>query len=113
METYTFARGTTRIEGLGELRVKESDRLEATFALLTGNGVLATRGRDWIEVTGGIVLGGGEVEAHHDHRIAMAALVLGMGAQAPIAVRDASAIGTSFPGFTELMNGLGARIEAG
>ena len=105
-----FAHGLTRIEGLEELRVKESDRLAATFDMLAANGVLVTKGRDWIEVTGGIVLGGGEVRAQHDHRIAMAAAVLGTGAQAPVTVDGADAIATSFPGFTALMNELGARI---
>ena len=106
-----FARGTTRIEGLAELRVKESDRLAATFEVLSANGVLVTKGADWIEVTGGIVLGGGTVEARHDHRIAMSAMVLGVGAEAPVTVDDAGPIETSFPGFAGLMNGLGARIE--
>lgn len=107
-----FARGTTRIEGLEELRVKESDRLAATFDLLSANGVLVTKGSDWIEVTGGIVLGGGEVEARHDHRIAMSAAVLGLGALAPVRVDDAGPIATSFPDFVPLMNALGARIAA-
>lgn len=105
-----FARGLTRIEGLEELRVKESDRLAATFDMLAANGVLVAKGRDWIEVTGGIVLGGGTVEARHDHRIAMAATVLGAGAQAPVEVDGADAIATSFPGYADLMNGLGTRI---
>ena len=110
-----FAEGVTRIEGLAELRVKESDRLDATASLLRANGVAVRTGEDWLEVEGGPVpsegvRGGGTVEARHDHRIAMSALVLGLGAAAPVAVDDAAPIETSFPGFASLMGGLGARI---
>ncbi len=109
------AEGTTRMEGLEELRVKESDRLAATAALLEANGVACRSGEDWLEVDGrsGAVPGGGQVEARHDHRIAMAALVLGLAAQQPVEVDEAGSIGTSFPAFVPLMRTLGAMVSQG
>ncbi|HEY4249606.1 MAG TPA: 3-phosphoshikimate 1-carboxyvinyltransferase [Roseomonas sp.] len=103
-----FAEGTTRMRGLQELRVKESDRLAATLALLAANGVTARIEGDDLVVEGqaGAVPGGGIVATHMDHRLAMSALVLGLGAQAPVAVDDAGFIDTSFPGFAALMNRL-------
>ena len=102
------ARGTTRMRGLAELRVKESDRLAATFALLAANGVRAEIEGDDLIVhgTGGAIPGGGLVETHMDHRIAMSALVMGLAARAPVTADDAAFIDTSFPGFATLMNGL-------
>ena len=102
------ARGVTRMRGLSELRVKESDRLTATAALLAANGITAAiEGDDLIvQGTGAAIPGGGTVETHMDHRIAMSALVMGMAAQMPVAVDDAAFIDTSFPGFARLMNGL-------
>ena len=107
-----YAEGVTRIEGLEELRVKESDRLTATAALLRANGVTVRTGEDWLEVEGGAgrVAGGGTAEVRHDHRIAMSALVLGLGAAAPVRADDAAPIETSFPGFAALMGALGAGI---
>jgi 3-phosphoshikimate 1-carboxyvinyltransferase len=104
--------GTTRMRGLKELRVKESDRLAATAALLSGNGVrVEIEGDDLIvHGTGKPPAGGGLVETHMDHRIAMAALVLGLIAEQPVRVDDASFIDTSFPGFSALMAQLGAAI---
>jgi 3-phosphoshikimate 1-carboxyvinyltransferase len=104
--------GTTRMRGLKELRVKESDRLAATAALLTANGVrVEIEGDDLIvHGTGAAPSGGGLVETHMDHRIAMAALVLGLIAEQPVRVDDASFIDTSFPGFAMLMGRLGATI---
>ena len=107
------ADGVSRFRGLHELRVKESDRLAATAALLAANGVrVEIEGDDLIvHGTPGGPLGGGTVVTHMDHRLAMSALVLGVAAQQPVAVDDASFIETSFPGFVELMNGLGAAIQ--
>jgi 3-phosphoshikimate 1-carboxyvinyltransferase len=108
-----FAHGTSRFRGLSELRVKESDRLAATAALLTVNGVtVGIEGDDLIvRGSGGApVAGGGTVATHMDHRIAMSALVLGLGTKAPVTVDDAAFIETSFPGFADLMRGLGAEI---
>jgi 3-phosphoshikimate 1-carboxyvinyltransferase len=108
-----FAEGTTRLQGLSELRVKESDRLAAIAAGLQANGVGVRMGEDWLEVTGNgghSGLGGGEVKTHLDHRIAMAFLVMGLAAEHPVAVDDARMIATSFPGFVELLTGLGADL---
>ncbi len=96
--------GTTRMRGLKELRVKESDRLSATAAMLAANGVrVAIEGDDLI-VEGGAIPGGGTVETHMDHRLAMSALVMGLASRDGVAVDDASFIDTSFPGFVDLMN---------
>ncbi len=108
-----FARGRTRLEGLGELRVKESDRLAAIAAGLEACGVRVEVGEDTltIEGCGGSPPGGGHIDARHDHRIAMSLLVLGGAARAPVTVDGAETIETSFPDFAGLMNSLGARIE--
>nr|WP_233508611.1 3-phosphoshikimate 1-carboxyvinyltransferase [Parvularcula marina] len=106
-----FAEGTTRFEGLDELRVKESDRLAATAALLTENGVTCRTGEDWLEIDGGTPKGGGLVKTHHDHRIAMSSLILGLGAAEPVTVDDCEMIATSFPNFAGLMASLGANIK--
>jgi 3-phosphoshikimate 1-carboxyvinyltransferase len=100
-----------RMEGLGELRVKESDRLAAVEAGLQANGVATQSGPDWLEVHGGGAPGGGKVKTHMDHRIAMSFIVMGLASRIHTTVDDASFIATSFPGFSELMNGVGARIE--
>ncbi|MBV9251173.1 MAG: 3-phosphoshikimate 1-carboxyvinyltransferase [Acetobacteraceae bacterium] len=107
-----FANGTTRMRGLKELRVKESDRVAATATLLSGNGVrVAIEGDDLVVFgDGGPPVGGGHVATDMDHRIAMAALVLGLGAKQPVAIDDCSFIHTSFPGFVELMNGVGGAL---
>ena len=107
-----FAEGETRMEGLAELKVKESDRLAATAAGLTACGVSArVEGDDLIVEGRGEVKGGGLVKTLMDHRIAMAFLTLGLGAQAPVTVDDTSMIATSFPDFTKLMTKLGARLQ--
>jgi 3-phosphoshikimate 1-carboxyvinyltransferase len=106
-----FAEGVTRMEGLDELRVKESDRLAAVEAGLAANRVRTTSGPDWLEVTGGRVSGGGRVETRLDHRIAMSFLVLGLAAEDPVMIDDGSMIATSFPSFTTLMTRIGAAIE--
>ncbi|RAI04367.1 3-phosphoshikimate 1-carboxyvinyltransferase [Acuticoccus sediminis] len=107
-----FAEGTTRMEGLEELRVKESDRLAAVAAGLAANGVPHATGEDWLEVTGRAArIGGGTVVTHLDHRIAMSFLVMGLAADTPVTVDDASVMETSFPGFVELMRRIGGTIE--
>jgi len=107
-----FADGTTRMQGLHELRVKESDRLAAVAAGLEANGVTHETGDDWLEVTGGgNSTGGGTVTTHLDHRIAMAFLVMGLASDEPVTVDDGNVMATSFPGFREFMEGLGARFE--
>lgn len=108
-----FAEGETVMRGVEELRVKESDRIAAMEAALAANGVRSESGEDWMIVTGcgpDGVLGGGTVETHLDHRIAMSALVLGLAAQQPVTIDDARAIATSFPDFVPLMRGLGASL---
>jgi 3-phosphoshikimate 1-carboxyvinyltransferase len=107
------ARGRTRMSGLGELRVKESDRLSAIAEGLHACGVEVEMGADTLLIHGcaGLPPGGGRITARHDHRIAMSFLVLGGVARAPVMVDGAETIETSFPGFTTLMNGLGGRIE--
>lgn len=107
-----FAEGTTHMEGLGELRVKESDRLAAVEAGLKANGVATRSGPDWLAVEGGGAEGGGLVATHLDHRIAMAFLVMGVAARKATVIDDWRMIATSFPRFVELMNGLGCHIEA-
>ena len=101
------AAGTTRMRGLHELRVKESDRLAATAALLSTNGVAVEIADDDLIVHGvGAPPGGGLVATHMDHRIAMSALVLGLVSREPVRVDDTAFIETSFPGFTTLLAGL-------
>jgi 3-phosphoshikimate 1-carboxyvinyltransferase len=107
----SFAEGTTRMEGLEELRVKESDRLNAVEAGLQANGVATASGHDWLEVHGGGAPGGGKVTTHMDHRIAMSFLVMGLASRLHTKIDDSAFIATSFPGFTELLNGMGARIS--
>ncbi|MGE0211212.1 MAG: 3-phosphoshikimate 1-carboxyvinyltransferase [Parvibaculaceae bacterium] len=109
-----FAEGVTRMEGLSELRVKESDRLAAVAAGLAANGVEVRIGDDWLEVEGrggAAKLGGGRVATHLDHRIAMSFLVMGLASAAPVTVDDTGMVATSFPEFLDLMTGLGARFE--
>jgi 3-phosphoshikimate 1-carboxyvinyltransferase len=92
--------------------VKESDRLAATVAMLRQNGVAAEIAGDDLIVHGkGRAPGGGEVATHMDHRIAMAALVMGLASARPIGVDDAAFIATSFPSFPELMRGIGADLS--
>jgi len=104
-----FAEGATVMRGLQELRVKESDRLEATADMLRVNGVeVEVSGDDLIVAGKGHVPGGGLVATHMDHRIAMSALVMGMAADAPVKVDDTTFIATSFPDFIPMMRGMGA-----
>jgi len=107
----SFAEGVTRMKGLQELRVKESDRLAATADMLRANGVHVDIDADDMIVHGqGRPAGGAEVETHMDHRIAMAALVLGLASDNPVRIDDSAFIATSFPGFVELMRSLGADL---
>ncbi len=107
-----FAEGTTRMHGLAELRVKESDRLTAMAEGLAACGArVEVEGDTLIVHGGGRPAGGATIAAELDHRIAMSFLVMGMAAAAPVAVDDVGAVATSFPGFVALMNGLGADIR--
>ncbi|CAM1633915.1 Enolpyruvate transferase domain [Bartonella apihabitans] len=109
-----FAEGKTVMEGLAELRVKESDRLSAVANGLKKNGVDCEEGKDFLIVTGDPSaknIGGGTVTTHLDHRIAMSFLVLGLGAEKPVTIDDKRMIATSFPEFMGLMAKLGAHIE--
>jgi 3-phosphoshikimate 1-carboxyvinyltransferase len=107
-----FAEGITRMRGLKELRVKESDRLAATAEMLRVNGVtVEIEGDDLIVHGKANVAGGGEVATHMDHRIAMAALVMGLASENPVRIDDSAFIATSFPGFVELMRSLGADLS--
>lgn len=111
----SFADGETLMEDVGELRVKESDRLDAVARGLEKNGVTVSEGKDWMKVTGrpdGKGLGGGSaVETHLDHRIAMSFLVMGMASEKPVTVDDTSPIATSFPEFIGRMGELGADFD--
>ncbi|MFL5046132.1 MAG: 3-phosphoshikimate 1-carboxyvinyltransferase, partial [Xanthobacteraceae bacterium] len=107
-----FAEGTTRMRGLKELRVKESDRLAAVADGLRANGVVTEiEGDDLIVHGQGRAPGGGQVVTHMDHRIAMAFLVMGLASDKPVGVDDTSFIATSFPSFVPMMRGLGAEYS--
>ncbi len=119
MVLAAFAKGTSRFTGIGELRVKESDRIDEMAHMLRQNGVTVRTGDDWMEVDGnGAVFGPSPLTIKAppfaidgDHRIAMSALVLGMGGFVPMAIDDANAIATSYPTFIDDMQKLGARIS--
>jgi 3-phosphoshikimate 1-carboxyvinyltransferase len=107
------ATGTSVFTGLGELRVKESDRIAAMAKGLAANGVRVEETPDGLVVEGcaGPPPGGGSVVTESDHRIAMAFLVLGAVAEQPVTIDDGGMIDTSFPGFIQLMNALGCRMS--
>ncbi len=107
----SFAEGETVMNGLHELRVKESDRLAAVAFGLKANGVTCREGKDTLAVTGGRVHGGGLVPTHLDHRIAMSFLIMGLASDNPVTIDDAAVMATSFPGFRQLLQRLGARFE--
>jgi len=106
------AQGTTRFSGIGELRVKESDRIAAMSAGLRSLGIEVDESDDGAVVHGG-QFSGGEVESFGDHRIAMSLAVAAGSASEPVVVRDTAAVETSFPGFAALMASLGLNIETG
>jgi len=108
--TAAFAEGRTVMRGVGEMRVKESDRIALMVAGLRACGVAVEEEPEGFIVTGGPVRGGGTVHTAHDHRIAMSHLVLGLAAEEPVTVDDPDMIATSFPGFVEMMRGLGGEI---
>ncbi|MFC4669215.1 3-phosphoshikimate 1-carboxyvinyltransferase [Seohaeicola nanhaiensis] len=108
------ATGVTMMRGVKELRVKESDRIDAMAVGLRACGVEVDEGEDWWSVTGngpGSVTGGATCASHLDHRIAMSFLVAGMAARTAISVDDGAPIATSFPIFEPLMAQLGAQVE--
>jgi 3-phosphoshikimate 1-carboxyvinyltransferase len=113
----SFAQGETVMQGLAELRVKESDRLAAVARGLELNGVDCTEGEDWLSVRGrpdgkglGAVSKDAIVATWHDHRIAMSFLVMGLASENPVQVDDCAIIATSFPQFMGLMTGIGAEM---
>ncbi|WP_369814893.1 3-phosphoshikimate 1-carboxyvinyltransferase [Brevundimonas sp. Leaf168] len=112
--TAAFADGVTVMRGVGEMRVKESDRISLMVEGLRACGVQVEEEPEGFIVTGAgqgrSVRGGGLVHTAHDHRIAMSHLVLGLAAEQPVSVDEPGMIATSFPGFVEMMNGLGGRI---
>lgn len=108
-----FAEGVTDMQGVKELRVKESDRIDAMAKGLRAAGITVDEEPDWWKVTGlghGNVPGGATVASELDHRIAMAFMVMGMASQKPMTVDDGAPIATSFPIFEGLMADLGAQI---
>jgi 3-phosphoshikimate 1-carboxyvinyltransferase len=111
-----FARGPTVMRGIGELRVKESDRIAGMAKALSASGVMVEEEPEALVVMGASganhgVRGGGAVQTHGDHRVAMSNLVLGLAAREPVSIDEAGMIGTSFPGFQGLMAHLGADLR--
>ena len=109
----SFAEGDTIMRGVKELRVKESDRIDAMAKGLRTNGMDIDEGEDWWIIHGkgmGNVPGGGLAETFLDHRIAMSFLILGMGSEKPVHIDDGGPIVTSFPNFEPLMTALGAKL---
>ena len=109
-----YAKGQTVMRGVRELRVKESDRIDAMAKGLRANGIDVDEGEDWWTVTGaghGKVAGGATCASQLDHRIAMSFLILGMASNAPVHVDDGGPIATSFPIFEPLMAALGAKVS--
>ncbi|MEO1187723.1 MAG: 3-phosphoshikimate 1-carboxyvinyltransferase [Pseudomonadota bacterium] len=110
-----YATGTTVVKGAAELRIKESDRISAVVNMLRVNGVSVEETEDGfvVEGCGGVVPGGGLVETHHDHRIAMSALIMGTASVKPISIDDAGMIATSYPDFMAHLSELGADFQEG
>ena len=107
------AKGTTEMLGVAELRVKETDRIKVMADGLISCGIKVDYDENSMRVTNSTVSGGVTISAEHDHRIAMSFLTLGMNAKAPITVKGCATIETSFPGFANAMNQLGARFTNG
>ena len=110
--TAAFAEGATVMRGIGEMRVKESDRIALMAAGLQACGVAVEEEPEGFTVTGGPVRGGASITTHGDHRIAMSHLVLGLASAEPVTIDEPGMIATSFPRFVELMRGLGADIAS-
>ncbi|QTN20300.1 3-phosphoshikimate 1-carboxyvinyltransferase [Brevundimonas sp. AJA228-03] len=109
--TAAFADGTTVMRGVGEMRVKESDRIRLMVDGLRACGVAVEEEPEGFLVTGGPVPGGATVHTAHDHRIAMSHIVLGLAAGRAVTVDEPDMIATSFPGFVEMMRGLGGDLS--
>jgi 3-phosphoshikimate 1-carboxyvinyltransferase len=105
-----LAEGTTTVRGAAELRVKESDRIATMAAGLRALGARIEETPDGAVITGGR-LGGGQVDSHGDHRIAMALAVAAQRASGPVRIADCANVATSFPGFVEISNGCGFNLE--
>ncbi|MCH9852607.1 MAG: 3-phosphoshikimate 1-carboxyvinyltransferase [Alphaproteobacteria bacterium] len=110
----SFAKGVSVMRGLGELKVKESNRLQAIYDGLQAVGMACKIGDDWLEVTGsngktlrGLDKNAPAIKTHHDHRIAMSFLLMGLGCKAPVYIDDTASIATSFPNFFELLAQIG------
>ncbi len=110
MAIAATCKGNTRIRGAAELRVKESDRIAVMATALQQLGVTVKEFPDGVDITGGSI-SGGDVDAHGDHRIAMSLAVLGLVAARPVCIHNAQAIATSYPGFTDDLNSLGAQLQ--
>ena len=106
------AEGTTRLTGAEELRVKESDRIQVMADGLKILGVDATATPDGMIIQGGAPIGGGTVQSHGDHRIAMAFSIAGLRANGTITIHDCANVNTSFPTFVSLANGLGLSVRS-
>ena len=106
----SVSKGTTEIRDAAELRVKESDRIATMAHVLGAFGVPCEELPDGLIITGGATLRGAQVESHGDHRIAMAAVLLGLLADGESVIDGAAAVDTSFPGFVALLHSLGADI---
>lgn len=106
----SYAEGKTIMHGLGELKVKESDRLQAIYEGLAACGIKTSIDGETLSVEGATPQGGCTIKTNFDHRIAMSFLVMGMASKLPVHIDDGSSINTSFPGFAELMNSIGGQI---
>ena len=109
-QTAAFAKGQTVMRGLDELRVKESDRIQVMADGLAALGVDHEVFDDGIRITGG-AFGGGEVQSHGDHRIAMSFAMAALRANGPITIHDCANVATSFPGFAQLAGHAGLNLE--